>query len=122
MTPATWMSLVALASVVAGEASIVPEAMPMVGHSIMNRVESEEWPDDVIAVIEQPHQYNGRAEPSLLAMAVALQVLNRTADPTGGVMFVLSGQDTRWLGCGEADMVYVSPAGSVHGYQEWCPR
>ena len=122
MIPASWTVLVLLASVVEGEAGIVPEAMPLIGHSIMNRVADDSglWPNDVIGVIEQSGQYNGRAKPSSRAIAVARDVLRRSSDPTGGMLFVISGQDARWLGCGEGDIVYVSPAGSVHGYQEWC--
>ena len=124
MTPAFWAILILLASVIEGEAGIVPDAMPMIGHSIMNRVadESALWRDDVIGVVEEPHQYNGRAEPSPQAIAVAWQVLDRAYDPTGGVLFVLSGQDRQRLGCDVGDVIYVSPAGSVHGYQQWCGR
>ena len=122
MTPEQWMLALAVASVIGGEAGIVPEAMPMVAHSIMNRVDSAGWPNDAIGVIEEEWQYNGRAKPSVLTMSVALQVLNRTSDPTGGVLFVLSGQDRQKLECGIGDMIYVSPAGSVHGYRDWCGR
>lgn len=122
MVPASWTVLVLLASVIEGEAGIVPDAMPLIGHSIMNRVADDSglWPDNVMGVIEQSGQYNGRAKPSSRAIAVARDVLRREYDPTGGVVHVLSGNDMRYLGCGVGDVIYVSPVASVHGYHDWC--
>lgn len=112
-------SLILLAMVMEGEVGVIPDAMPLVGHAIMNRLDDPRW-STVEEVINAPYQWNGRATPSSLAMHWARQVLRRDGDPTGGVVFVLSGEDKRNLGCDPGDVVYVNQGWSVHGYREWC--
>lgn len=111
--------LLLLATVIQGEAGLVPDAMPLVGHAVMNRLDDPRW-STIEEVITAPHQWNGRAEPSSLAMYWARQVLRRRGDPTGGVKFVLSGNDRRNLSCGAGDVIYTSQDWSIHGYKEWC--
>lgn len=112
-------SLLLLATVIQGEAGLVPAAMLLVGHAIMNRLDDPRW-STIEEVINAPYQWNGRAEPSSLALYWARQVLRRDSDPTGGMIFVISGDDEVRLGCPAGDVVYVNGDHSVHGYREWC--
>jgi hypothetical protein len=111
-----------LAWVIMGEASLVPDAMPLVAHAVMNRVAHPAFPDTIVEVVEQPGQWNGRQQPNSLALYWARQVVRRDRDPTNGVLFVLSGADVNKLGCvsGDANMIYVNWNWSVHGYVRWC--
>ena len=109
-----------LAMMAAGEAGPLTDAIPLLMHCALNRVADPRWPDTVVQVIEQPHQFNGRAEPTWLHLYWARQVLGRDHDPTGGVLFVLSGDDRRRLGCPVGDVIYVGWDWSLHGYREWC--
>lgn len=109
-----------LATVLMGEAGVLPEGMELIGHCVMNRVASPDFPDTVAEVLAQPWQFNGRTAPSSLAMYWARLVLRREHDPTGGVLFVLSGADRDRLGCPVGDVVYVGGEWSLHGYREWC--
>lgn len=109
-----------LAIVMAGEAGVLPDALEMIGHCVMNRVLDPRWSDTVVEVIEQPHQFNGSARPTALHLYWARQVLKRHHDPTDGVLFVLSGDDRRRLGCPVGDVIYVGGEWSLHGYREWC--
>ena len=113
--------LLLLAMVMQGEAGVVPDAMPLIGHAVMNRLDDPRW-STIEEVIEAPHQWNGRAEPSSLALYWARQVLRRNGDPTGGVVVVLSEDDRETLNCGLGDVVYVNRSWSVHGYKEWCQQ
>ena len=113
-------SLLLLAMVIQGEVGLVPQAMPLVAHAVMNRVADHRWPDTVIGVLEQPHQWNGRADPSSLAYYWARRALRRDRDPTGGILFVISGDDRKVLDCDRGDVIYVVPDHSVHGYRSWC--
>lgn len=112
-------TLYLLAMVMQGEAGLVPDAMPLVGHAIMNRLDDQRW-NTIQEVVETPGQWNGRAAPSSLALYWARQVLRRDHDPTGGVVFVISGNDRKMLRCDPGDVIYVNEDWSVHGYRQWC--
>ena len=111
-----------LAAVLAGEAGVLPDAMPLIGHCVLNRVDSADFPDTVIDVLVQEGQWNGWADPTALSVYWAKRALRRKRDETGGVLFVLSGDDRRNLGCDVGDIIYVGDQWSVHGYYEWCAK
>lgn len=115
--------VILLAMVLQGEAGVVPQSFEMIANVVMNRVSSEWWPDDVVSVVEQENQFNGRAEPSSLALYYARRALRRGNTPTIGafddIFFVLSGDDVRTLGFPPGDIIYVNWNWSVHGYREW---
>lgn len=113
-------TLILLAMVLEGEAGLVPDAMPLVAHAVMNRVADPRWPGTVLEVLQEPHQFNGRARPSGRALRLARRALRRAGDPTGGILFVIGGADRRRLGCPPGDVVFVDWKWSVHGYRDWC--
>ena len=113
--------LVALAMVLAGEAGVVPDAQPMIAHTVMNRVASDSFPNTIEAVLLQEGQWNGWAEPTDQSLYWARKVMRRDSDPTGGMLFALSGDDHKRLGCPVGDIVFVNRDHSVHLYREWCP-
>lgn len=107
-----------LAIVLAGEAGPVDAAVPLIAHSVMNRVASDAFPGTVLAVLEDG--YNGWGAPTALHFAWARRILRRRGDPTGGIVFVLSRQDVALLSCGAGDLVFVEGPWEVHGYRAWC--
>ena len=114
-----------LAMVLEGEAGLVPDAMPVVANVVMNRVESDHWPNDVVSVLNQPHQFNGRQSPSLLAYYHAKRALRRDEEVRQkyqDLHFVISGKDRQRLGCDIGDRIYVNWNWSVHAYEEWCGK
>ena len=107
-----------LAIVLAGEAGPVDAAVPVIAHSVMNRVASDAFPGTVLAVLEDG--YNGRGTPTALHVTWARIVLRRRGDPTGGILYVISREDVELLNCGPGDVVFVEGPWEVHGYREWC--
>ena len=118
MTPENVVFL--LASVMVGEAEVLGEAaMLTVGHVIMNRVASDDFPNTVVEVIQQYRQWNGRGYPRRYHKGLARRVLRRPRDSTGGMLFCYSEQDRGRLELPEGDIVIGDGIFQLHLYREW---
>ncbi len=120
MTPdVIWL----LASVMVREAEVLGEgAMLTVGHILMNRVSSPDFPNTMAEVIAQPRQWNGRGYPRRYHKGLARQVLRRDGDIAGGMLYCYSQQDKERLGLAEGDMAMGDGMFQLHLYLEFPGR
>ena len=117
MTPENVVFL--LASVMVGEAEVLGEAaMLTVGHVIMNRVSSPDFPNTIVEVIQQYRQWNGRGYPRRYHRGLARAVLRREKPPHD-YLFCYSEQDRERLGLEEGDMVIGDGVFRLHLYRKW---
>jgi len=83
------------------------DAMPGIYHVTLNRVADRRWPDNVVSVILQPHQFSSfvPGDPNAVKFPssddkeinCALRVVNSPGDdPTGGANHYHSGKVPRW--------------------------
>ena len=119
MTPENVVFL--LASVMVGEAEVLGEAaMLTVGHVIMNRVSSPDFPNTIVEVIQQYRQWNGRGYPRRYHRGLARRILRRD-EPPHDYLYCYSEQDRERLGLPQGDLV-IAEAHSVfrlHLYREF---
>jgi len=107
-----------LASMTAGETGSlfgnVGDAERWVMWTAMNRMASPDFPDDLWTVIEQGFFGHRRElEPSAEMLALAAEVLAAPSedDPTGGCLYVMSGDDMSSHGWSSAGAVWMVEGG-----------
>ena len=100
-----------------GEAGMLgPEAATAVGHVIMNRVASPDFPDTFEEVIAQG--FFGWQEPTQEYIDLAWGMFGQP-DQTGGCLFVLSAQDRRMLDFGPGVLWFGRGKYQLHFYKSW---
>ncbi len=107
-----------LAQMMTGEAGVLgPDAMIAVCSVAENRLASDGFPDTMIDVIEDGFYARGTAADHHLQLARRCLSL---PDTTDGMLFAISEQDRRRLGCDPGDQVYGAGRYRLHLYREWC--
>ena len=115
----TFLQILALlAAIMLGEAGVLEnaEAAKAIGHVIINRVASPNFPNTYAAVVKQG--FYGWAEPTDEYIHLAYELFIES-DSTGGCLFVLSEQDRRMLQFPRGDIVYGSGRYQLHLYRKW---
>lgn len=112
-----------LASMTMGETGLlfgdVGDAERWVMWTARNRVASESFPDDLWTVVEQGFYGHRRGlEPTAEMLALATEVLAAPSedDPTGGCLFVMSGDDMATHGWSASGAVWMVEGGQWRLY------
>ena len=107
-----------LASMTAGETGLLfggpGEAERWIMWTCRNRVASGAFPDDYWTVIEQGfygHRHGLEPTPEMLALAIEILSAHDRDDPTGGCLYVMSGDDMVTHGWDPASAVRVIRGG-----------
>ena len=111
-------TVVLLAQMMTGEAGVLgTDAMIAMCSVAENRLANDWFPDTMIDVLEEGFYARGPASEHHLELARRCLDL---PDTTDGMLFAISEQDRRKLGCDPGDQVYGRGRYKIHLYREWC--
>lgn len=111
--------LLLLAMTLSGEAGpLGPNAEVAVAKTVVARLESASFPDELPAVLEA---YYGRGEPTITSLALAHLVLRGELE-AGPYYYVFSEQDRRFMGWRSGDETISGHGLMLHLSSEWPGR